>query len=794
MNHEDYDETDGEFTLKITATDRYVTAPGEDEDPTTGSASQSIKITVKDITSGDGGDGPVPLQTIGDWWVTVDDNLDAEDVRDGDWLSFGLDTTGDNAAFTDEDEDDLTYMVSVVDSDGSVVDWLQISDSGKMTNVADMLPERGVYTVTVTATDGDNSAQTSFKLAVALSDANDRDNDTPDIRDVEEFPYTEGFEPQKSHKVASFSVRDDDVAIAPHPYGVLDVDFTATQEGTNVKNRLKVMEVGRDEDSVHYEIHTKSAEELFVKDAEGEYKLDADDEKIPIDPLDFEDGDEVDITVTVTDGRDETDDKDITFDIEDAADAAATFDEASIADDEEDARWSVSRKPDAKNNTGTTTITVDQEQAKVVIVVQLFEVWTDPDTDVDELNFSVGGRGSLDDDWISVYGPDEWEEIYDRRGDVNSGDGASSVRDGDQVVVIVIDRSAMGDNEGLTGGSFTVTAKDDEGNSATETIAITVDNVNVDIAKDDGEDVVTIVGDPSGTEPLEMDVNLALDPDLDDANDAVLVVYTWSHDNATPEIDTDDVTISVTSTNEDLAIADREGDAIYGLVGTTFKATVHYYEMDPDTGAIIENGPYSATTDDPTVAPEERVVDPGVSIEVTTDATGLQVDITAVGAAQSASGATGNVRLQASENGESGWINVDTGDADTNDGLAENIDLNVDANADDTDGDGGGLYYQVVYSYTVDDETKTEIYDVGQLGNLIGGDPTATDPAGNIIGGNEDNPIDNPDVGETLRVATAGEDADVQWQSAGRPPRGRVDRYRRSHASGTGGGQRPRGQ
>ena len=63
---------------------------------------------------------------------------------------------------------------------------------------------------------------------------------------------------------------------------------------------------------------------------------------------------------------------------------------------------------------GTTTVTVDQEQAKVVIVVQLFEVWDDPDTDVDELDFDVDGRGSLP-DWITVYGPDEWEEIYDRR-------------------------------------------------------------------------------------------------------------------------------------------------------------------------------------------------------------------------------------------------------------------------------------------------------------------------------------------------------------------------------------------
>ena len=264
LDHEDYDETDGEITLKITATDRQVTAPAEGEDPTTGSASQSIKITVKDIAAGD---GPVALKTIGDWWVTVDDDLDEEDVRDGDWLSFGLDTTGDDAAFTDEDGDDLTYTITAESADGTVVDWLQISDSGKITNKAEMLPERGVYTVTVTATDeGDNSARTSFQLAVALSDEKDRDNDTPDIRDVEEFDYTEG---SGSQKVASFSVRDDDVAIAPHPYGVLEVDFTAKQGSANVKNRLKVVEVGRDEDSVHYEIHTKSAAELFGEERQG---------------------------------------------------------------------------------------------------------------------------------------------------------------------------------------------------------------------------------------------------------------------------------------------------------------------------------------------------------------------------------------------------------------------------------------------------------------------------------------------------------------------------------------------
>ena len=314
-------EAGEEITLKITATDRHVTEPDEDEEHTTGSASQSIKITVNDIAAGD---GPVALKTIGDWWVTVDDNLDAEDVRDGDWLAFRLDTTGSDAAFTDEDGDDLTYTVSVTDADGRVVDWLQISDTGLMTNKAEMLPERGVYTVTVTATDeGDNSAQTSFMLAVALSDDNDRDNDTPDIRDVEDYDYTEGSGGQK---VASFSVRDDDIEIAPHPYGVMTVTFTATQDGANVANRLKIMEVGRDDENIHYEVWTKTAAELAVDDKGMALAAN----KVP-DPLDYEDGDEVDITVTVMDGAGEMDDKDITFDLADDADEAPTFSQSTIA-------------------------------------------------------------------------------------------------------------------------------------------------------------------------------------------------------------------------------------------------------------------------------------------------------------------------------------------------------------------------------------------------------------------------------------------------------------------------------
>ena len=744
LNH----EAGAEITLKITATDRHVTEPDEDEEHTTGSASQSIKITVKDIAAGD---GPVALKTIGDWWVTVDDSLDAEDVRDGDWLAFRLDTTGSDAAFTDEDGDDLTYSVSVTDADGRIVDWLQISDSGMMTNKAGMLPERGVYTVTVTATDeGDNSAQTSFHLAVALSDDDDRDNDTPDIRDVEDYDYEEGSGAQK---VASFTIADDDVEIAPHPYGVFTVDFTATQDGTNVKNRLKIVEVGRDEESVHYEVWTKSAAELAV-DAKG-MPL-----KTPVMPLDFEDGDEVDINVTVVDGAGEEDDKDITFDLTDAEDEAPTFSHSTIADDQDDARWAVSRTVNRVTEEGTTKITVDQEQDKVVIVVQLFEVWSDPDTDVDELHFDVDGRASLDDDWISVYGPDEWEEIYDRRDDVNSGDAPSEVRDGDHVVVIVIDRSAMtGENSSRDGASFMISAEDDEGNSTTEHISIAIKDTNVGITEDPKNPVVSIVGDPEGIAPLMPHFDADQDPDIADGNHPALVVYTWSTltdaDND-PETDPVVAVVSVSST-PDPFVLDTDGDRVNNYAeneNVQIMLTVEYYEIDPQTHALAEVQSYSSKATD-TI--EVRTPPPpatSVSFDLVTREGGVTATITTTGAASEAS----NARLEASTNGTSGWITVDTAAADTSGGSAA-PELDVDENADGTEGDGGGLYYRVVYTYTdADDDTQTATSEVIQLGDVA--DPI-TGATTNILGGDAGTPIN---TGGTIRIDTQGNDAEVQWQ------------------------------
>ena len=735
LNYED----GASITLTITATDMAVSEPAEGEDPTTGSASTDITIKVKDL---DAGDGPVANE-IGDWWVTVDEDLDDDDVRDGDWLSFRLRMDGldDMPAFSDQDGDDLTFSVAVADSAGDSVDWLQIDDKGRLTNKAGMLPERGVYTVTVTATDeAENSAQSSFTLAVAISDDGDRDNDRPDIRDVIEYDYTEG---DGARKVAEFTIRDDDLEIAPHPYGLHKV----TLSGPN-SDRFKLVPLGdedNDPQTAQYAIWTKSAAELAVG-ADGKAL------KVPLTPLDYEKTEEVDITVTVTDGNGgtlldeaETDSREITIDIDDAPDAPPAFSETSID--------GAMRKVDAKTKAGTTTLKVDQQESgKIVVVVQLSEVWSDVDSDEDDLEFSADTSGLPD--WVTVYGPDDWEDIYERRSDVAESDGPG-VRDSDQVVVIVIDRTTDEDGDNVNSGtglaSFTLTAEDDDDNSTIETISIDVTDTNVGIMEDADDPVVSIEGDPNGTAPLMMNVNLGQDPDLDDADDADLVLYTWSHDNATADNADDDVTVMVSSTPQSLPIANRDGTAIYP-VGTTFTATVQYYEVDPETGAVTESTPKAAMTEDPTEAQEPGAGPTSVSLDVTTDATGLAVTISATGEAAEAGG---TARLEVSTDGESGWIVVDRAVANTADGSAD-VTLDVDANADrdTTPGDGGGLYYQVVYVYEDEDgDDVEETSEVVQLGTL-------SDPDGmtDIIS------ADNPAVGETIRVNTNGADANVQWQ------------------------------
>ena len=805
----DFENSD-EVVLEITATDKG------DKDARE-SVSAEITIEVDDV---DAGDGPTANRKIGDWWVTVDDGLDADEVRKGEWLSFELDTTGSDAAFTDADGDKLTYSVRVTDAGGARVDWLEISSSGKMANKAETLPEEGVYTVTVTATDDDdNSREASFKLAVALSDepgvtGDGADgNDDPKVADDDDFDYTEGSGAQK---VASFSVNDDDIAIAPHPYGVLHVKIDAQQDDdgdkTPVTDRLKLMEVGRDEDSVHYEIWTKSADELAVGDDGKKLKAAA----VPK-PLDFEDGDEVEITVTVWDNfrylevdgeikrRYANDDGELkvelgtgnagdtdsfTFDIVDADDTKPEFDEDEIHGAGADA---VTRKVDSKTKDGTTTIKVLQQgTGDLVIVVPLEDAWSDDDTDSDELDFDWGDEDLPD--WIKVYGPDQWEDIHERRRDVEDDDGPSGLSDSEEAFVIVIDRTADGDNVGTDDASFTLTATDGEGNKATETIKIDVTDTNVAIPAD-AEDVVEIVNkdEANGLGSLTMSFNQKLDPDFAGGEEPVLVLYTWklaaraADDTSTsPRDESEEFILSVSTTPEPLRLdarnadlqlgrSDSRPDGVNDFIGDKIVAQVEYYEMNPVTKQIVlvksvesdATSPVNLLMDETAVVKAADAADEEVSVmfDFETVATGLQV--TAVISNEDPAPTSATFQLEKSKTGAEGsWSDAGAATAATVSTNAAGVTtatldpLVVDQDLDGTGGDGDGFYYRVVLNYgSGSDAAEHESPVVGKLGNLD--DPDTNNAFIDIQGFDAATPVP---AGTGLRINVQDNVVDVQWQ------------------------------
>ena len=784
----DREEDGSEIDLTVTATDMAK-----------GDAAESIdlKITIM-IGNVDTGDSEGPRRTrdddgnlteIGPVTITVDEDLDEDDVDAGDWLKTipkGLST-----AFEDPDGDDLTYSLG-----SGAPRWLEIDeDTGRLTNSEAMLPRRGVYDITVIASDDDgNTANGSFKLAVAISDAGDEDNDEPDIRNIDEIGYEEGD--GSGPVVATFEVRDDDIEIAPHPFGVHKVTFTAMQDpGDGTKDRdvtlaFKIVKDRDDgDDTAYYEIRAKTSAEL-AEGADGTAVLyglvkveDKDDDPdvypkghakegqvIPVEAIDYEEGDEIDFEVTVTDKdgakNGDVDDRSLSIDVEDIGDESPEFQASAVPGGVRDSK------------TNTTTVKTNQQHAPLdrdILVMRLDALWDDADTDDDDLSFDVGGTDDLP-DWIKVYGPGRWEDIYEnRRTDLTDAevDAVSGVRDRDEVVVVVIDRTAKsGEDVSLTGGSFTISAEDRDDNSSTETIMIDVTNTNVN--PPDATKVVSISGgDPNkdkeitGTGNLTMNVNFSLDPDLKGGESPALVLYTWevttgvADDTDTVNVDESRTTIWVSATNDPLplGVKNDEGMTIRNTayVDKEITAKVEIFEWDPATGMLTSAQKYTAEVDvasaakAPVTPPTPTKVSFG---DITTDTTGVVVTITATGEAAEA---TGQAKLQSSTNGTSGWQNADTTGADTSgSGGIGAVNLDVDGNGDgtSTQGDGAGLYYRVAYVYEDKDGDDVEKYsDVIRLGNVN------TDPADiDLIGPS------SPGSGDTLRINNLTATVEAQWQ------------------------------
>ena len=166
LNH----EAGSEIKLIVTATDMHVHEPEEGEDGTTESISLEITITVGDVDTGDT-EGPAVVADaeVEDVTVTVNEDLDEDDVDEGDWL----DETPGGLADAFEDEDGNSAEVSIVIA-------VAISDSGDEDEANPM----GVVTVKVTATDK-GGKKTEGYITFQLTDVGG-DNEATDDPQYEE--------------------------------------------------------------------------------------------------------------------------------------------------------------------------------------------------------------------------------------------------------------------------------------------------------------------------------------------------------------------------------------------------------------------------------------------------------------------------------------------------------------------------------------------------------------------------------------------------------------------------------
>ncbi len=227
-----------------------------------------------------------------------------------------------------------------------------------------------------------------------------------------------------------------------------------------------------------------------------------------------------------------------------------------------------------------------REPLKEILYIKLEDIWSDAEDDPDDLEFGASASGG----WIKIlHGPAEWGDIKDGRdGDSGNADDVgwnvtdldddgtddqtavvigtdeNAPDDGEQVVIIELDRTGGNNGQGEK-GSFTLTATDKDGGTGTRTYTITP----VDLNLRPSADAVEISGSAREDATLRASFNDEKDPDL--RGDAVpaLVLYQWYRvdGGGAP-------TLSRQGTDSTYKLTQAD-------VGSSIQVRVSYYEAPP---------------------------------------------------------------------------------------------------------------------------------------------------------------------------------------------------------------------
>ena len=639
-------------------------------------------------------------------------------------------------------------------------------------------PGEGVFNVRVTAEYADKSpVHFDFRLTVAFSGDNDVDNDKPEIESVSRNHYREGA--GAGVVVATFTVEDDENPLIGHPYApgmpsitsVVNADPDVTSDDNNDSDTsdgatgyASVFEIERVGTSNTYRIKTKENPLTRTVDETDTY-------------LDHELADELRITVAVSDDAGRSDSRNIDIDILPADEAPEYRADGDPADFTPPTEYAVEQ---FFEDTGTPA----RDQGKVAIWIKLYDVWEDEDDKSGNNDRDLDYRATSNVPWITIlHGPARWGDIEDGRdgeqgggddvtwasgvgtpADVVWGETATEPTDRDDwVVVVQIDRSAannsqsdvtidLGPGRTAGGGTFTLTATDEQGRRGTQDIYVSVTDENLPA---DTTKTVTISGAPREGRYLTADFDETRDPDLAGDTSAQLVVYTWSAQAVDADGNNDGAAVQ-----RQVGVSDRYMPTQQD-VGMKITVSVDYYELVPlDTVPAGQRGVLvlaDAAQDGGSKSTDRVVSDaqtPGVAhISVRTNDTnnGLTADVYLAdgdGIDTTDADPEGTAPVyswEESVNGRGGWETADPdGDAD-DDTSDQNLAL----------ADGNGKFYRLVITYTDNGGfQERHVSDAIKVGELA--DAGATPPALVSTGQTQ--------VGGILQVNNVPRGASVQWQ------------------------------